>query len=74
MVVVPGRVRPLFPGGIIYALRIYVTCRETQGEGVLEGQHALQPCPDTVTAQSAGKRRKKERGKKDFSFPIAGRR
>ena len=76
MAVVPGRARPLFPRGI-YASRIiyyYATRREPQGGGALEEQHALQPCPYTVTAQSVGKRRKERDRKKRFSFPFAGRR
>ena len=63
-----GQGTPPFPSRYNYTPRVYATRIEPQGGGALEGQHARQPCPDTVTAQSAGKRRKKETEKKIFSF------
>ena len=67
MAVVPGRARPLFPSR-------RTTRREPQGGGALEGQHALQPCPNTITARSAGKRKEKRKEKKDLSLYVVERR
>ena len=68
MAVVPGRARPLFPSR-------RTTRREPQGGGALDGQHALQPCPNTITARSAGKRKEKRKEKKeDLSLYVVERR